>query len=98
MRTERQRMFDCLCRELFSLRELKLKFKLTIQEAKDEVEHIFKTAKTQGYIIHIVPGECGSCRYVFEDRRKVSAPSRCPKCKSEKVLEPLFKLISPDDQ
>jgi len=97
MKTERQRMLGTLTRnELFSLRELKLKFKLTAQEVKDEVEHIFLTAKSQGYSVHIVPAECGSCKYVFKDRRKVSAPSRCPKCKSERVLEPLFKLIKND--
>lgn len=95
MKTERQRMFDTLTRnELFSLREIKLKFKLTAQEVKDEVEHIFLTAKVQGFRVHIVPAECAACKYIFQDRRKVSAPSRCPKCKSERVLEPLFKLIN----
>lgn len=93
MKTERQMMFNALVRELYSLRELKLKYKLTLQEAKDEVEHIFKTAKTKGYSIKVVPAECSACKFIFENRKKVTAPSRCPKCKSERVLEPLFRLI-----
>ncbi len=98
MKTERQELLNVLTRnELFSLKELKLKFKMTAQEIKQEVEHIFKTAKNLGYSLHVVPAECSKCKFIFEDRRKVSAPSRCPKCKSERILEPLFKLIKEEN-
>jgi hypothetical protein len=31
-----------------------------------------------------------SCDYVFTDRRRLSKPGRCPRCKNEHLADPLY--------
>ena len=60
------------------------------RDVYEELEHIRKTLRRQGIKLTMVPPECRKCGYVFKDREKLSKPSRCPRCKSERISPPLF--------
>jgi hypothetical protein len=37
---------------------------------------------------------CQSCGFTFRDRSRLETPSRCPRCKRERIDEPLFRIES----
>jgi len=38
--------------------------------------------------------QCKKCEFKFEERSKIRKPSKCPKCKSEWIMAPLFSIKS----
>jgi len=61
-----------------------------------ELEHVAKTIRRKtGNKMQLVmiPPICKNCGYVFKDLEKPRKPSKCPKCKSERIAEPKFKII-----
>jgi predicted Zn-ribbon and HTH transcriptional regulator len=59
-------------------------------ELYDELEHVRKTLKRRGYRLDVVPATCKKCGYQFTDRERLKKPSRCPRCKSERIDQPRF--------
>ena len=53
---------------------------------------IERSAKHHGERLFVEPARCEECGFSFERRERLSAPSRCPKCKSERVHPPRFRL------
>ena len=48
-------------------------------------------AKTRGREeIVMIPPRCIKCGYIFTKLRKAKKPSKCPKCKSERIEPPSF--------
>lgn len=63
-------------------------------ELYDELEHVKKTLKRMGYRLAVVPPVCKSCGYEFRDREKLKKPSRCPRCRKERIEAPKFFVTS----
>lgn len=59
------------------------------KEIYDHLEQLQKSG-----LLVIIPAECGKCDYIFESREKVKKPSKCPKCKSTYIKQPLFTVSS----
>jgi predicted Zn-ribbon and HTH transcriptional regulator len=62
----------------------------------DALEHIAKTIRrrSKGKLeLVMIPPRCLKCGYVFKDLKKPRKPSRCPRCKSERISPPLFKIV-----
>jgi hypothetical protein len=38
------------------------------------------------------PSECQDCGFVFRDRRRLTQPSRCPRCRSEATTPPRYGI------
>ncbi len=61
----------------------------------NEITHAAKTLwrQSQGRVTIIMyPPVCAKCGYIFKKIKKPKKPSRCPKCKSERILPPLFSI------
>lgn len=59
------------------------------KDVEEEVRHVERSA---GRDLRVTPAECPDCGFVFRERDRLTAPSRCPKCKKERVDPPLFTL------
>ncbi|HMR79971.1 MAG TPA: transcriptional regulator [Polyangiaceae bacterium] len=55
------------------------------------VEHLEHLAKGREKL-KIEPARCRACEFSFGKRSRTSRPSRCPKCKSERIAAPRFSL------
>ncbi|RLG79778.1 MAG: transcriptional regulator [Thermoprotei archaeon] len=58
--------------------------------------HIAKSVrrKSKGKLqLVMIPPVCKKCGYVFKHLDKPRRPSKCPRCKSERIEEPKFKII-----
>ncbi|MCD6300900.1 MAG: transcriptional regulator [Staphylothermus sp.] len=63
----------------------------------DALTHIARTIKRKSggkLELVMIPPTCKKCGYVFKDLKKPRKPSKCPRCKSERINPPLFKIIS----
>ncbi|WP_297498837.1 transcriptional regulator [Thermococcus sp.] len=94
MMTRRQRIISLLEERDYSPSELAQALGLRGRGSKklvlDELRAIQKTLKREGKVLLIKPAECRKCGFRFKPEIKV--PSRCPRCKSEWIEEPRFKI------
>ncbi|MCD6096514.1 MAG: transcriptional regulator [Thermoprotei archaeon] len=63
----------------------------------ESLSHIAKSIRrlSKGKKILVMrPPYCRNCGYVFKDLRKARKPSRCPRCKSERIAPPAFLIIN----
>jgi len=63
------------------------------REIYEHIRHIAKTLRRRyggRYTVYMVPPRCRNCGYVFTDLAEARRPSRCPRCKSQRIAPPLF--------
>jgi len=92
--TRRQRIISLLESADYSPSELVLALGLRGKGAEkmilNDLKAIRNTLKREGKVLLIMPAECRNCGFRF--RPDIKVPSRCPRCKSEWVEEPRFKI------
>ena len=42
----------------------------------------------------VEPAKCLACEFVFRSREKLTTPGSCPKCRSERVAPPAFRVAA----
>ena len=62
----------------------------------EDLEHIARSLKGSGMTLLMVPPTCRACGYVFKDLEKPRRPSRCPRCRSERITTPRFIIRARD--
>ncbi|WP_297490706.1 transcriptional regulator [Thermococcus sp.] len=94
METRRQRIISLLEERDYSPSELALALGLSgkgsVKTILEDLRAIQRTLKKEGKVLLIKPAECRNCGFRFKPEIKV--PSRCPRCKSEWIEEPRFKI------
>ncbi|MCJ7771895.1 MAG: transcriptional regulator, partial [Desulfobacterales bacterium] len=81
MKTIRQQMIDLLTEEAMGVRELSQALGIKEKEVLEHLPHIEKSVKSMNKKIVFTPSSCLACGFVFEDRKRFSRPSRCPRCR-----------------
>jgi transcriptional regulator len=62
------------------------------KQVDEHLEHLQRSLAGAGEELVVESARCMTCEYVFEDRTKLGRPSRCPKCKGERVEPPRFRI------
>ena len=91
METRRQQIRDMLREEPQSLQHLANHFRVEMREISEDIGHIRQTLKGEEDLV-MQPAECRKCGYLFKERSKLKKPSRCPRCKHERIVPPVFSL------
>lgn len=94
-RTRRERLRELLLSttEGLSLDQIERILEVRRQVAIDDLEHLRLSMRNRAETLMMVPPSCVSCGFVFRlDAPK--APSRCPKCKSRDLADPIFKATA----
>lgn len=91
--TLRQQIMDALDSPL-SVRDISIRYGISMKDATEHLEHIIKSAKADGWRLIIDGALCEKCEFRFSERTRLTKPSRCPKCKSERILAPTFYLTN----
>ncbi len=73
-------------------RELSRELGIKEKEVYDHLVHVERSAAATSATFILTPSQCLLCGYVFEDRRRLTRPSRCPKCKRSKLQSPSFRI------
>ena len=88
MATRRQIIIDLLAEGSQTAKQLAAAMEMKVNDLLDDLEHIRKSRKD----LKIEPARCEKCGFGFGGRHKLSTPSRCPDCRSERVAGPWLSL------
>lgn len=93
MHTIRQEMIIVLGKTEMSARELSQAMGIREKEVYEHLSHIARSAVAQGKKLIVQPFRCRSCGYVFQDRKRFTRPSRCPRCKRSHLEEATYRVL-----
>lgn len=91
-KTIRQRMIVLLVEKEMTARELSQVLGIREREVFDHLTHIGRSVAAQGGRLTVLPVRCLACGYVFEERKRFTRPSRCPRCKKSHIETPVYYL------
>jgi len=67
-------------------------------EVYSHLTHIAKSIRRRSggeLILYMLPPQCPNCGYIFKNLTKPKKPSRCPRCKGERITPPRFIIDRP---
>lgn len=94
--TLRRRIVTLLKEGSLSGKELSGQLRIPEKDVYDHLEHIRKTMNKGEYRLVVVPARCERCGFVFRKRGRLKKPGKCPLCRSESLVEPLFSVENVD--
>lgn len=89
MPTRRQELIDMLTRAPRTVRELCAELERSIRDVADDLAHV---RRSLGSRFRVEPARCEQCGLTFSKRRRVTTPSRCPRCRSERIEGPWLSI------
>ena len=92
MQTLRQKIIALLTEAEMDARALSREVGIREKEVYEHLAHIDRSLAAKGSKLAIRPSECLNCGYVFKDRRRLTRPSRCPRCRESHLINPSFKI------
>lgn len=90
-KTIRQEMIEILKQGPLTARELSQILHVTEKEAISHLYHVQKSALPE-YELQVDSAVCRGCGYQFETRKRLSKPSKCPKCRQQTIAPPCYFL------
>lgn len=91
--TVRQRLIGLLTGSRFSSYQLAQLLGIAERQVEEHLEHVVKTlARDDGRRFMLEPSGCQDCGFVFRERKKLTRPSRCPRCRSENISAPRYGI------
>jgi predicted Zn-ribbon and HTH transcriptional regulator len=92
VRTIRQQMIALLSEREMNAREISQAIGIREREAYDHLPHIARSTASQGKMLIVHPARCLACGYVFQHRKRLTRPGRCPRCKRSHLQEPTYRV------
>jgi hypothetical protein len=91
--TIRQEIFTLLKDREMTAREISQAIGIREREVYEHLPHVALSAIAQKRKLVVLPFGCMSCGYVFEQRKRFTRPSRCPRCKKTHLETPVYRLV-----
>jgi len=92
-RTSRQQIMDMITGVSMSSLELAQALGMPEREVEGHLAHIVRSiAKDRMRRFMLQPSACDHCGFVFRQRTRLTRPSRCPRCQSERISPPRYEI------
>jgi len=91
--TVRQSIREALTRAVLTAHEISAVVGIRERDVAGHLASIERGAKHRGERFVVEPSRCEECDFVFKKRERLSAPSRCPACRSERIHPPRFRIV-----
>jgi len=92
MGTLRQRMIAVLQGSPMDRRQLSQALRISEKEVSAHLPHVARSVVSQGLGWHVQPAYCDTCGFAFKDRKRLSPPSKCPRCRTSRIVGPWFQV------
>lgn len=92
--TRRQRLMELLESGWWNLAELQEELQSPVKRLDHDLQHVARSIRGSGRRLVTEPAQCSSCSFSFTDRApgRFTTPSRCPRCKNERILPARFHI------
>lgn len=90
--TLRQALEDALASDWCSIRDLSQQVGMPEKQVAAHLEHLAKSLRAIQQRLETQPATCLGCGFSFQKRDKRTAPGRCPRCRSERIAPPRFRI------
>lgn len=92
MKTVRQQMITLLKTAPMDLRDLSQALRISEKEVKDHLPHIAKSVSARKDCLTVIPARCEGCDYAFADRKRLTPPGKCPRCRQSRIQGPWYRV------
>jgi predicted Zn-ribbon and HTH transcriptional regulator len=92
MDTPRRQIINLLQKEAMTALELSQAVHVSEKEIYRHLIHIERTVAGQGRKLSFSPCTCQACGFTFKERRRLTRPGRCPRCRESRVDHPVFTI------
>jgi len=93
MPTLRQQLIALLEKNEVTARDISRELKIREKEVFEHLSHIRKTLKNKKQTLLIIPFQCMVCDFTFKDRKRLTRPGRCPKCKQGHIQAATYQIL-----
>lgn len=88
--TRRQELIQHLEAGPTTVRDLADLMHLRVRDVVDDLEHIRRSLGD--HRVCVEPAVCLKCDFAFDNRRRLTRPSRCPMCRAERITWPVLRI------
>ncbi len=80
--------------ESVTIRDISGALGVSEKDVVPHLEHLARSLRGRSSAGRLVvePAVCLKCDFSFDERTRTKAPGRCPKCKSERISAPVFRI------
>lgn len=93
--TRRQQIVELLTAGEPTFEDLRHHLGIPVHVLQEDLKHVGKSARhVEGLAgkLEVTPARCLACGFEMDRDRRFTAPSRCPKCRSERFEAPRLHL------
>lgn len=92
MATIRQQITLLLQHEALSALEISQAVRIAEKDVYRHLVHIQKSAAVRGRPLNVTACTCLACGFTFKERRRLTRPGRCPRCRQSRISNPVFSI------
>ncbi len=92
MGTVRQQIVSFLRQDAMTALEISQAVRVSEKDVYRHLSHIQKSMAGQGKKLAFTPCTCLACGFSFTDRRRLTRPGRCPRCRESRIDHPVFRI------
>jgi len=91
--TVRRQIISLLMENELTSLELSHCLRISEKEVLIHLPHIRSSVEAMGRRFVVTAAGCLECGYSFEDRRRLTKPGRCPRCRGEHITDPRYRVV-----
>ena len=92
MGTLRQQIIELLLHDAMTALDISQAVRAPEKDVYRHLAHIEKTMAGQGRRLAFTPCTCQACGFIFKQRRRLTRPGRCPRCRESRIDHPVFRI------
>ena len=92
MGTLRQQIMQLLLQDAMTALDISQAVRASEKDVYQHLVHIEKTVAGQGRRLVFTPCSCQACGFIFKQRRRLTRPGRCPRCRESRIDHPVFRI------
>lgn len=90
--TERDRIAQVLRSDQLTAKEISQRVSVQERDVAEHLRHLEHSLVHAGERLQTCAPHCVKCGFEFTTRARHTRPSRCPRCKSERISPPRFTI------
>ncbi len=75
-----------------SAKDISAEVRIPEKDVYEHLEHIQRSFGNRGPSFVVIPSRCKKCGFVFKKRDRLTKPSKCPVCRGQSIMDPLFQV------